>query len=80
MAELPEARKRPRQEEDCQYEACGHVSDEVIAHYDDPAVCNPLRAQARAASSKCPLGSAPARLLRLLRARLPALGSSAIPE
>eukprot|EP00964_Phaeocystis_antarctica_P061631 scaffold36841_cov48-Phaeocystis_antarctica.AAC.1 len=30
--------------------------------------------------SKCPLGSAPARLLRLLRARLAALGSSALPE
>jgi hypothetical protein len=31
------------------------------------------------ARSKCPLGSAPARLLRLLRARLAALGSSALP-
>ena len=29
--------------------------------------------------SKCPLGSAPARLLRLLRARQAALGSSALP-
>ena len=29
--------------------------------------------------SKCPLGSAPARLLRLLGARLAALGSSALP-
>ena len=29
--------------------------------------------------SKCPLGSARARLLRLLRARLAALGSSALP-
>ena len=33
-----------------------------------------------AALSKCPLGSAPARLLRLLRARLAAPGSSALPE
>ena len=31
-----------------------------------------------AAWSKCPLGRAPARLLRLLRARLAALGSSAL--
>ena len=30
--------------------------------------------------SKCPLGSAPARLLRLLGARLAALGSSVLPE
>ena len=30
--------------------------------------------------SKCPLGSAPARLLCLPRARLAALGSSALPE
>ena len=30
--------------------------------------------------SKCPLGSAPARLLRLLRARLVALGNSALPR
>ena len=34
---------------------------------------------ARHAQSKCPLGSAPARLLRLLRARLAAPGSSAFP-
>ena len=33
-----------------------------------------------AAWSKCPLGSAPARLLRLLRARPAALGSSVLPE
>ena len=33
---------------------------------------------ARHAQSKCPLGSAPARLLRLLRARLAALGDSAL--
>ena len=32
-----------------------------------------------AAWSKCPLGSAPARLLRLLRARLVSLGSPALP-
>ena len=32
-----------------------------------------------AARSKCPLGSAPARLLHLLRTRLAALGSSALP-
>ena len=32
----------------------------------------------KTARSKCPLGSAPARLLRLLRARLVALGSSAL--
>ena len=33
----------------------------------------------KTAGSKCPLGSAPARLLRLLRARLAAMGSSALP-
>ena len=33
----------------------------------------------RVAWSKCPLGSGPARLLRLLRARLAALGGSALP-
>ena len=48
MTELPDARKRPRQEEECQYEECGKVSDEVIAHYNEPALCNPLREQARA--------------------------------
>eukprot|EP00964_Phaeocystis_antarctica_P111629 scaffold75964_cov55-Phaeocystis_antarctica.AAC.1 len=34
---------------------------------------------AQHAQSKCRLGSAPARLLHLLRARLAALGSSALP-
>jgi hypothetical protein len=48
MTALPDARKRPRQEEECQYEECGNVNDEVIAHYNEPAVCNPLREQARA--------------------------------
>jgi len=47
MTKLPKARKRPRQEEECQYEECGDVNDEVIAHYNEPAVCNPLREQAR---------------------------------
>jgi len=47
MTKLPNARKRPRQEEECQYEECGDVNDEVIAHYNEPAVCNPLREQAR---------------------------------
>ena len=35
-------------QEECQYEECGKVSDEVIAHYNEPALCNPLREQARA--------------------------------
>jgi hypothetical protein len=48
MTALPDARKRPRQEEECQYKECGEVNDEVIAHYNEPAVCNPLREQARA--------------------------------
>ena len=38
-----------------------------------------LRALAPAACSTCTLGSAPARLLRLLRARLAALGGSVLP-
>ena len=36
-------------------------------------------AEETAAWSKCPLGSARARLLQLLRARLAALGGSALP-
>ena len=47
------------------------------------ALCSPPLTASRAvgttAWSKCPLGSAPARLLRLLRVRLAAVGSSALP-
>ena len=47
MTELPDARKRPRQEEECQYEECGQLNDEIIAYYNQPSICNPLREQAR---------------------------------
>jgi len=36
MTELPEARKRPRQEEECQYAECGEVDDQVIEYYNEP--------------------------------------------
>jgi hypothetical protein len=48
MKELPDARKRPRSEEECKYKPCGNIEDAIIEHYNDPKVCNPLRDDARA--------------------------------
>ncbi len=48
MSDLPEARQRPRKEEDCAFAPCGYsVDDEIIEHYNDPTVCEMISEQAR---------------------------------